>query len=51
MFKAQIVPLGRFKIIRVLLSTCQNIMNLGAYNPVFDVKMIKLLSLGEDYGD
>jgi hypothetical protein len=44
-------PEGEFKIIRVLLGTCQNIMNFRTYNPVNNGKMIKLLSLGEDHGD
>jgi len=44
-------PEGEFKIIRALLGTCQNIVNLWTYNPVISDKIIKLLSLGEDHGD
>ncbi len=52
MSKKQISPPGEeFRIIRALLGTCQNIMNLWTYIPVIGVKMTKLLSLGEEYGD
>jgi hypothetical protein len=44
-------PEGELKLYGRSSAPVKNIMNLWTYNPVFDDKMIKLLRLGEDYGD
>jgi len=52
MSKTQISPLREnLKLYGCSSAPVKNIMNLWTYNPVIDDKMIKLLRLGEDYGD